>query len=83
MSLADLSTLNVGGTASWFTQVYDLQQFQETSIWAEKQVLPILYLGEGSNVLFSDEGFPGLIVQNCITGIEPMERKWKSALARI
>ncbi len=54
VSLADLSTLNVGGTASWFTQVYYLQQFQETSIWAEKQGLHIEYLGVGSNVLFSD-----------------------------
>ncbi len=70
VSLADLSTLNVGGTASWFTQVHNLQQFQQTRLWAEEQGLPIFYLGEGSNVLFSDAGFPGLIVQNCITGIE-------------
>jgi len=75
VSLADLSTLKVGGTASWFTQVYNLQQFQQTRIWAEKQGLPIFYMGEGSNVLFSDEGFPGLIVQNCITGIEPYEEE--------
>ncbi len=70
VSLADLSTLKVGGTAPWFVQVHDLEQFQQTRIWAEKQKLPILYLGEGSNVLFSDEGFPGLVLQNCITGIE-------------
>ncbi len=71
VSLADLNTLKVGGTASWFTQVYDLQQFQQTRTWAEKQGLPVFYLGDGSNVLFSDQGFPGLIVQNCITGIDP------------
>ena len=70
VSLADLSTLNVGGTASWFAQVHDLEQFQQTRIWAEKKGLPIFYLGEGSNVLFSDEGFHGLVLQNCITGIE-------------
>lgn len=70
VSLADLSTLKVGGTASWFTQVHDLEQLQQTRLWAAEQGLPIFYLGEGSNVLFSDEGFPGLIVQNCITGIE-------------
>jgi UDP-N-acetylmuramate dehydrogenase len=60
----------VGGIASWFTQVHNLQQFQQARLWAEKQGRPIFYLGEGSNVLFSDKGFPGLIVQNCITGID-------------
>ncbi len=70
VSLADLSTLKVGGTASWFTQAHNRQQFEQTRIWAKEQGLPIFYLGEGSNVLFSDEGFSGLIVQNCITGIE-------------
>ncbi len=70
VSLADLSTLKVGGTASWFTQAHNLKQFQQARLWAKEQGLPIFYLGEGSNVLFSDEGFPGLIVQNCITGID-------------
>ncbi|MCZ6485739.1 MAG: UDP-N-acetylmuramate dehydrogenase [Acidobacteria bacterium] len=68
--LAKLSTLNVGGIASWFTQVHDLQQLKEARNWANKQGLPIFYLGEGSNVLFSDEGFPGLVLQNRITGME-------------
>ncbi|MFB3068418.1 MAG: UDP-N-acetylmuramate dehydrogenase [Acidobacteriota bacterium] len=68
--LANLSTLNVGGIASWFTQVHDLQQLKEARNWANKQGLPIFYLGEGSNVLFSDEGFPGLVLQNRITGME-------------
>ena len=68
--LAKLSTLNVGGIASWFAQVHDLEQLKEARSWADKQGLPILYLGEGSNVLFSDEGFPGLVLQNRITGME-------------
>lgn len=75
VSLADLSTLKVGGTASWFTQVHDLKQFQQTWIWAEEQALPVFYLGEGSNVLFSDSGFPGLVIQNCMAGIEQQDEE--------
>ena len=70
VELAKLSTLKVGGVASWFAQIHDLQQLKEARSWADKQGLPIFYLGEGSNVLFSDEGFPGLVLQNRITGME-------------
>lgn len=70
VSLAQLSTLNVGGTAQWFTPVYELQQFQQAQAWAEEEGLSIFYLGEGSNVLFSDAGLPGLVVQNRMSGME-------------
>ncbi|MDA2933841.1 UDP-N-acetylmuramate dehydrogenase [Acidobacteria bacterium AH-259-D05] len=75
VSLATLSTLKVGGTAQWFTQVHELEQFQQAQRWAEKERLPILYMGEGSNMLFSDGGLSGLVVQNCVTGREHSENE--------
>ena len=68
VSLAQLSTLEVGGTARWFTQVTDLQQLQQAQTWARKEGLSTFYLGDGSNVLFSDGSFPGLVIRNFIKG---------------
>lgn len=38
--------------------------------WADKQSVPILVLGEGSNVVISDRGFDGLVLKMNICGIE-------------
>jgi UDP-N-acetylmuramate dehydrogenase len=67
-SLADQSTLEVGGTAQWFTPVENLQQLQQAQAWAKKEGLPIFYLGDGSNVLFPDGNLPGLVIRNLIKG---------------
>lgn len=71
VSLAHWTTLEVGGTAQWFTQVGDLQQLQRAHAWAEEEGLPIFYLGDGSNVLFSDGSLPGLVIRNLIKGRQP------------
>jgi UDP-N-acetylmuramate dehydrogenase len=68
VSLAQFSTLQVGGTAQWFITVDKLQQLQQAQTWAEQEGLSIFYLGHGSNVLFSDESLPGLVIQNLIKG---------------
>ena len=68
VSLSSLSTLKVGGIAEWFTQVNQLQQLQQAQAWAKQEGLPIFYLGDGSNVLFPDGNWPGLVIQNFIKG---------------
>ena len=66
--LAKLSTLGVGGPARWLAPIERRQQLNRAREWAHRQGLPILYLGEGSNVLFSDQGFAGLVLQNRMLG---------------
>lgn len=70
ISLAELSTLRVGGIGRWFAQVDNLQELQQVCAWAREKALPVFYMGEGSNVLFPDHGFSGLVVQNRITGTD-------------
>ena len=73
LSLAKLTTLKIGGTARYLVEIQDIQQLQEACNWAEQQGLPVLFLGEGSNLLFSDHGFPGLLIQNRIRGKKASE----------
>ena len=67
-SLAKLTTLGVGGPARWLAPIEQRQELNWAWEWADRKGLPMLYLGEGSNVLFSDRGFAGLVLQNRILG---------------
>jgi len=68
ISLAELSTLKVGGIGQWLVEVQNLEQLRQSYNWAKSRAVPILYLGDGSNIIFSDKGFPGLLIQNRFKG---------------
>lgn len=69
VSLADYSTMRLGGLADSLTTVKTVQELQDAVAWAESHHVPILILGGGSNVIFSD-GFKGLVIVNAIAGFE-------------
>jgi len=60
--LAPLTTYRLGGPAAWF-----LEASREEELVAVRDAVPpgtpVLVLGRGSNVVISDEGFPGLVVR--------------------
>ena len=68
--LAPLTTMGVGGRSRWFSEIRDSESLEKTYTWAKGQGLPIFFLGDGSNVLFSDLEFPGLILRNRTSGRE-------------
>jgi UDP-N-acetylmuramate dehydrogenase len=70
ISLAQFSTLKVGGTADFFARVSDLDELKEVVKFADSQNLPIFVFGGGSNILFSDAGFRGLVIKNEIRKIK-------------
>lgn len=68
--LAPLTTLGVGGSCRWLAPVKSEQELQQSWEWACREQIPCLFLGEGSNVVFSDGGFPGVVIQGRIQGVE-------------
>lgn len=70
VSLASHSTLHCGGEAHYFVEATSRDDLEEALIWADTEGLPAYILGGGSNVLFSDEGFDGLIVKMAIDGLK-------------
>lgn len=62
--LADLTTLRVGGRAGRFVRADSEEQIITEIRAADAAGEPVLVLGGGSNVLVSDEGFPGLVIQD-------------------
>ena len=68
--LAPLTTMRVGGRSRWFSEIRDSASLAKAYQWAKGQGLPIFFLGDGSNVLFSDLEFPGLVLRNRTSGKE-------------
>lgn len=60
--LAPLTTFRIGGVARYYTIASGAIELAEAFEYAEKKKLPFYVLSGGSNVLFSDAGFPGIII---------------------
>ena len=70
VSLAPLTTLKVGGPASFFVRAESESQVVDAFTHAEKNDLKVFVLGGGSNILVSDKGFDGLVIQVALRGIK-------------
>ncbi|MDO8638006.1 MAG: UDP-N-acetylmuramate dehydrogenase [Candidatus Daviesbacteria bacterium] len=67
--LKNYTTAGVGGPAKYFYKAASVEKLIEATEFANSQNLPVLILGEGSNLLISDAGFPGVVIKNEIKGI--------------
>jgi UDP-N-acetylmuramate dehydrogenase len=68
--LSQHSTMRLGGAAAYYTEVNDRHELTEVLGWADQYKLPVIMIGSGSNIIWKDEGFPGLVIVNKIMGFE-------------
>ncbi|HJE50594.1 MAG TPA: UDP-N-acetylmuramate dehydrogenase [Tessaracoccus flavescens] len=68
--LADHTTLRVGGPANRFVVAETERELIDTVTDCDERGEPVLILGGGSNLLISDDGFPGTVVRVAITGLK-------------
>lgn len=61
--LAPLTTYKLGGPARWFVIAGDAGTVASTIEAARTESVPYVVLGRGSNMVVSDAGFAGLVVQ--------------------
>lgn len=67
--LAPYTTLRIGGIARYFADIDHEEQLHNALRFAEARQLPVFVLGSGSNVLFADSGFPGVILHPVNKGL--------------
>ena len=60
--LADYSTWRIGGPADVLIEPTDAAQVSRVRAYAAEYAIPVIVVGDGSNVLFADEGFRGIVV---------------------
>lgn len=70
VSLKLHSTMRLGGNAAYLVEIHDRRELTEALDWAAQRQLPVLMIGDGSNIVWRDEGFPGLILVNKIRKYE-------------
>ena len=56
------STFQIGGPARFFSEPTHFEELKSLLDFARSEELPLLGIGKGSNILFPDEGFPGLVI---------------------
>ncbi|YAI82590.1 MAG: UDP-N-acetylmuramate dehydrogenase [cyanobacterium endosymbiont of Rhopalodia sterrenbergii] len=61
-SLANQTSYRVGGEAQWYVAPRTWEALQATFEWFQKQDIPLILLGAGSNLLISDRGIDGLVL---------------------
>ena len=70
ISLAPLTTLQVGGPARYFVDAKAESEVKDALAFAGERRLPLFVLAGGSNVLVADAGWPGLALKISIRGVE-------------
>lgn len=60
------TSFRVGGEADYYAKVSDLEDLAQAVFFAHSKDLPIFVLGGGSNILVSDLGIRGLVIENRI-----------------
>lgn len=68
--LPAFSTMRLGGIAAYMTDVSSRQDVSEAISWAQSRGLPAIMIGDGSNIIWNDDGYPGLVIVNKIQGFE-------------
>lgn len=76
ISLAEHAHYRIGGEARYFVEVSNVRECTVAIRWALRNDIPFFFMGAGTNVLFSDSGFDGLVIKNIYTVI----RKWPEGI---
>ncbi len=68
--LSNYSAMRLGGKTDYLVDVNNLEELVEAIDWAEKNSQKIKIIGDGTNIIWRDSGFKGLVIVNKIMGFE-------------
>jgi UDP-N-acetylmuramate dehydrogenase len=78
ISLAPFTTFHVGGPARYFVEATSEADVLDAIRYGREHKLKLFVLGGGSNLVVSDEGWPGLILKIGIPGINVSNENGKA-----
>jgi UDP-N-acetylmuramate dehydrogenase len=62
VSLSTVGYYAIGGRSRWLASPRNVSDLAAVLDWCRQQRLPVIVAGKGSNMLFSDEDFPGVVI---------------------
>jgi UDP-N-acetylmuramate dehydrogenase len=83
VNLADYSTMRLGGRAHYLAEAASMEEVQKLVRWARQQNLATRMIGRGSNIVWRDEGFAGLVIVNKIMGKKILNEDDQSAVVEL
>lgn len=63
ISLKNKNTFGLGGKAKYFAKISNLQELKQIIKFANLKKLPLIIIGEGSNLLFSDKDLSAVVIK--------------------
>ena len=81
--LKKFTTMQLGGPARMLVTVHSKDELEEAVAEANGKNLPVLVLGEGSNIIVRDEGFKGMVIINRIPGFQVVNDQGGSVTIKI
>ncbi|KAF2726323.1 UDP-N-acetylenolpyruvoylglucosamine reductase [Polychaeton citri CBS 116435] len=81
--LSEHSTMGVGGSTRYFVRAKNALYVQSAYQWAATKALPIAVIGSGSNVVWTDAGFKGLILRIDIEAFRVDETSEEEVFVRL
>ncbi|MDP3093727.1 MAG: UDP-N-acetylmuramate dehydrogenase [bacterium] len=76
--LKDYTTFRIGGPADFFYEAKTEKDFVNAIRISRKLEVPFFILGRGSNTLFDDKGFRGLVIRNMVSEMKISKRLKRS-----
>ena len=68
--LSQHSTMRLGGPAKYLLDITEASQIEPALKWAESKNCRVIMIGDGSNIVWNDQGFDGLVLVNKIKKFE-------------
>ncbi|MFA5998924.1 MAG: UDP-N-acetylmuramate dehydrogenase [Candidatus Babeliales bacterium] len=82
VSLADKNWFKTGGLAKFYYEPTTPEQFAQALGFARDNKLEIFVLGQGANILISDEGFDGLVIRPRLVDMSAQQVDGHTALVK-
>jgi UDP-N-acetylmuramate dehydrogenase len=73
ISLRNFSHFKIGGPADFFFEVTSQNELFAVIRFVREKGFPFYLIGGGYNILFSDEGYRGLILKNSVQGVSRID----------
>lgn len=83
VDLASLTTFKIGGITKYFVEIFNENELSEVFDWIKSNDLPYFILGSGSNTVFGDETFPGVVIKINIMGFDITQENNDFAIIKV
>src|SRR3990172_2040311 len=77
------STMRLGGRAKWLAEARSEGEVIELANWARSRNLPAIMISDGSNIVWRDEGYDGLVIVNRILGKDVLKETTSDTIVKI